>query len=381
MTIRILFITDFLVAGGIEHQLTQLATRLDTNQYEPHVLCLYGEKAGAGRFEAPLHFKPALEAAGIPVHVLDVGLSAIDKLKAAQGILKTIRQLKPHIVHTYNYHSNMLSRAMKPLYPAHTRLIGTLRIAYTRKQLLYTRLTQWACDKIVTLSPFLADQLTSMGGVPEHKVMIIPNGIDIERFRHNPQPRLRTRLTPDANRVLVMIGRVSEQKAQPLLVQAVGQLKMRGEWPEQTFVLLVGEREHAPTQQKIEQNMAHYALGDIVLQQPKTDQPEAYFHLADVTVLPSLWEGLPNVALESLAVGRPVIISEAANRAHVIEHAITGWVVRTGDVEHLAQTLQHVLSLDNESLDMMRDACAQVSEHYHINNMVNKYQSLYDILI
>lgn len=70
---RILYVTDSLMPGGIESQLTDLITRLDRTRFEPHVLCLYGPRVRS------LHFAPQIRAASVPITTLDLGWSALDK--------------------------------------------------------------------------------------------------------------------------------------------------------------------------------------------------------------------------------------------------------------------------------------------------------------
>jgi glycosyltransferase involved in cell wall biosynthesis len=372
--LRILYCTDSLMSGGIERQITELITRLDRSRFEPEVICLYGERAGRST-----HFVPRLLDVGVPVHLLDLGWSPGDKVRGWASIIRLTWRLRPHILHAYNYHSNLLTRLARPFLPYSVPLIGSMRGEYTSKQLLYERISQWACAVIVCNSPHLQRQLTETARIPEQKVRFIPNGVDTERFACNPNPALSAELRRDASRVLLMFGRISEQKSPHLLAQALGVLKQREQLLD-IRVLIVGERESTDYQAKLDEAIQQYRLNRIVRQYEQTPQPEAFYHAADVVVLATLWEGMPNVALEALAAGRPVAISEAANAGGVIEHGVTGWVVRTGDVEHLAETLHEVLKLPGEALAAMRPACLRRAEDFAMTRMVERYQSLYERL-
>ena len=110
MSIRILFITDYLVAGGVEHQAVMLSTHLNRDRFSPHHLCLYGGKAGRS-----LHHQSALIQAGIPVRVLDVALSPLGKMRALMGMVREIRRVRPHIIHTMGYHASSLGAWAKRL--------------------------------------------------------------------------------------------------------------------------------------------------------------------------------------------------------------------------------------------------------------------------
>lgn len=301
-------------------------------------------------------------------------------MRGWQALARLTWQIRPQIFHAVNYHSNLLSRLARPLMPPRVKLIGAVRTEYTAKQLRYEKLSWRLCATIVCNSPHLQLQLTEQAKVPASRVLIIPNGVDTERFSQNPQPGLRQDITPNAGRVLVMPGRITRQKSQHLLAQAIGLLKERQQLPADLRVILVGEHEDAVIQAEVDSAIAQYQLQDVIHQFGQTDCPEAYYHAGDVTVLASLWEGMPNVALESLAAGRPIIISEAANAAGVIMQNETGWVVKTGDMESLAETLHHVLHLPDSTLVAMQEKCLRRAGDFSMARMVITYENLYQRL-
>jgi glycosyltransferase involved in cell wall biosynthesis len=368
--LRVLFLTDFLMAGGVERQFTELLTRLDKTRIMARAVCLYGPKAGRS-----LHFAPRLAAANIPLTVLDAGWGAADKARIVIGVLRAAWAFRPHVIHAYNYHGNLLSRLARPLFPPSTRLVGAVRVEYTPKQLRYERLSWRMCTVIAVNSPHLRKQLLEGAGVPAERVLWVPNGVDTDHFAQNPDPGLRARLAPQG-RLIAMFGRISVQKAPQLLAQAVGVLVRRGGWPPDTRLIIVGEREDAATQAALEAAIQEYNLHAVITQLDRT-QPEAYYHAADFTVLPSLYEGLPNVMLESLAAGRPVLITEGANAAGVIQDGVTGWIARTGDADHLAEVLLRALHADVES---MRGACRAAAAEFSMAKMVERYTALYEQL-
>src|SRR5688500_7397935 len=298
---HILYCTDTLSAGGIERQLVTLIGGLDRTQFTPHVLCLYGEKVGRST-----HFAPMLQEMAVPVTVMNIGWGVKDKLYAFWKILEFTWRLKPHVLQAMNYHSNMLSRLSRPLSPPLLRLVGTVRNQESEKQLLYHRLSWRLCYKIICNSPHLQRDLIERAKIPEQKVSLILNGLDIDHFRQNPQPNLRQEIAPNARQLFVLVGRIGRQKSPHLLAQALGILKEQSQLPPDIAAVIVGEADTHPlhtTQHLLDEAIERFQLSDVVTQYPQTDQPEAYYHASDVTVLPSLYEGLPNVMLESLAVG------------------------------------------------------------------------------
>jgi glycosyltransferase involved in cell wall biosynthesis len=210
--------------------------------------------------------------------------------------------------------------------------------------------------------------------------MYAPCGLEIERFQGPPDPDLVKQFRADGRYVFGMIGRFHKQKAPHLLAQAVGLLKERGELPNGTRVIFVGERIQEDIQAKFDEVISRYDLKSVVQQYPPTSYPEAVYHACDVMVLASLYEGLPNVVLESLAAGRPMVISEGANQAGIIENNVTGWIVRTGDVEHLAEILTKVLRISKDDLTKMKAACVHRIEQFAMTHYIERWQSLYERL-
>jgi len=367
VTQRILYCTDSLMAGGTEHQLVALISRLNRQQFAPYVICLYGQRAGRS-----LHFLEELQKLDVPVTLLDLKWSPWDKLLAVGALIGTTWRVRPQIVQAVNYHSNLLLRIARPLMPRSTQVVGCIYVEYTSKQLFYEYLTGWLCSAIVCNSPFLQKQL------PRYlSPQVILNGVDIERFSRNPDSALRSRISPQAKYVLLTLGRVARQKSPYFLIEALGVLKKRGQLPPNVAVWIVGEMQDQEVQRQIDQGIHHYCLENVVLQFPPTSVPESYYHAADIVVLPSLWEGLPNVVLEALAAGKPLIVSQAANTSEVIKEGRNGWVVKTGDVESLAASLHKVLALD---VSAMRSDCKASALPFSMTRMVLDYEMLYERL-
>ncbi len=370
MTTRILYVADSLMAGGIESQLVELVTRLDRTAFEPHMLCLYGPRA------RDLHFAPRVRAAGIPLYLPDLGWGSRDKARGVARIVSAAWSTRPQIIQAEGYHANLLTRLAFPFLPP-VKLIGSLRGMHTKKQMLYERLSHWTCARIVVNAPHLKASLIEHGRVPARKVVDIPNGITIDRYASPQDPELRDRIAPRAHRVFVSMGRISFEKNMHWIVEALGIVKRRGRLPAGVRLFIVG-----PVQDRDAQTLLHNAingddLGEVVEQHPATDHPEDYYHACDVSILYSPAEGLPNVCLESLAAGRPVIISDSANAAGVIEHGVTGWVVPTGDPQRLANTLEAVMAMPEPELARMRRSCSQQAEQYSVQRLVERYTDFY----
>ena len=111
---------------------------------------------------------------------------------------------------------------------------------------------------------------------------------------------------------------------------------------------------------------------------PATDNILPYYLSADACILPSLSEGSPNVILESFATGTPIISSEAANHANIVQHQSNGWVFPTGNYMALAECLITALETTHQERTLMGERGRVVAREYTIERMIEQYQQLYE---
>jgi glycosyltransferase involved in cell wall biosynthesis len=372
--IRILYVADSLMAGGIESQLVALATNLDRSRVEPHILSLYGPTVRS------LHFAPDLEAASVPYRTLDLGWTSRDKIRGIGAIAASVHQCVPDLVQAEGYHANLMLRLAAPFLPRRTRLIGTVRGQLSRKQLFYERLGSPFCVRVVVNAQHLKQMLVTRAKIRDGKVRVIPNGVAIQHFATSHSFDPRNVLAPNTRRVFVSMGRISFEKNMHWIASALGLLKQQGRLPADLRVFIVGPPHHDEAQALLDKAISRYGLGHVLIQHSQTDAPEDYYAACDATILVSPSEGLPNVAIESLSAGRPVIISAAANASGVITDEVTGWIVSTGNIPHLAETIAQVAAMPDTSLAKMHAACVSRASDYSIDCLVSRYMSLYQEL-
>ena len=184
------------------------------------------------------------------------------------------------------------------------------------------------------------------------KVHIVPCGVGADFLEAAAAP------IPAAPR-LVSVGRLTEQKGQLLLLQALGVLHDRGR---DFHLTLVGDGE---LRADIEQLIEALNLRGKVALVGWADEADVRRHLlaARALVLPSFAEGLPVVIMEALALGRPVISTYVAGIPELVEDGVNGWLVPAGSVEALVVAIESLLTAEPSRLEAMgakgRDAVAR----------------------
>ncbi len=170
------------------------------------------------------------------------------------------------------------------------------------------------------------------------------------------------RAFPEAPR-LVSVGRLSEQKGQILLVEALGRVAADGVPFE---LVLVGDGEMRP---QVEAAIRRFGIEDRVTITGWASGAEVREHIlsARAMVLPSFAEGLPVVIMEALGLERPVLSTYVAGIPELVEPGVNGWLIPAGSVDALAAAVREVLSTDTPRLVAMgRAGRAAVLERHDV---------------
>ncbi len=221
--------------------------------------------------------------------------------------------------------------------------------------------TYHQADAIVTVSQALRQQLLELK-IPANKISVIYNGIN-PIFQPMEQKVAREYLHLLEGKIILFVGNLIRLKDWHTLIEGLKILF-------QTMVgrcYLIGEGEdRSLIEKKIEQenlNDKIILLGDIL-----HTELLYWYNAADVLCLPSLREGIPNVILEALACGRPVVASDIIGNREIVREGVNGFLHRVGDSQSLAATLKKVLDMDWNTTSIcstVRDfTWAQNTNHY-----------------
>ena len=198
------------------------------------------------------------------------------------------------------------------------------------------------------------------------KIHVVHCGVDGDHLDRDTSP------IPHAGK-LVSVGRLSEQKGQLLLVEALGQLRRQGLRVELDFV---GDGE---LRSQLERAIAEQGLSDSVKITGWADG-ETVRHILDACsafVLPSFAEGLPVVIMEAMARGRPVLSTYVAGIPELVQPGQNGWLVAAGSADELANAVREVVTTPFEVLaEMGRNGRARVAEQHDIRRIGRRLATL-----
>lgn len=206
----------------------------------------------------------------------------------------------------------------------------------------------------ICITDFTRRYLIDTYGVPEERVSLIYQGTDIATFTPDGDRAAEARrlypLPTDAFPVVGSVGSFEHRKGQVGLIEAFSQVVDR---IPTAHLMLVGD---GPDEEILKDAVATAGLGDNVSFFPFTREPVKVFELLDILVLASLYkEGLPNVLLEALAMGVPVVSTRLAGTPEVVHDGQTGLLVEPGDIAALAAAIGR-LGGDADACRAMGDA-------------------------
>jgi glycosyltransferase involved in cell wall biosynthesis len=247
---------------------------------------------------------------------------------------------------------------------------------------IYNSMDRWSLqvpDRIVTVSLATKEQLLKRG-VPGQRIAVVHNAV---RTRHplRTEASLRQRkmdlgVSPD-EKLILCIGRLSKEKAQIDMVAAIAQLK-KAHPSLTTRLILLGD---GPERGRITQAIQAAGLEKQIALAGHLKDPTPYYEAADVVAIPSLSEGSPNVLLEALASGVPVVATRVGGIPEIVTHDETALLVPAQDAAAMAAGIDRLLSDPVAALALAGRAFEKVEKEYspesRASSLVNIYADVY----
>lgn len=351
----ILHVISGLGLGGAERALTELAIGLRKRGYVQHVLSLRGRG----------HHAEQLEAAGIPVDDANVG-SIAQAGAAVRAGRKLVGRLAPDIIQGWMYHGNLAAAAMHLFTGGRKRrrLIWNIRAsnmdARYAKIIFAGRLLSRLPDTIVTNSKAGAEFHASRG-FPAQRMIVIPNGINTQKYRPDPIARAQVRAELGLNdRVIAIhVARVDPMKDQAAFLEAMAEL------PGIVGLMIGAGTETLGCPRNVR------ALG------ARSDTAR-YYAAADLVVSSSAFgEGFSNAIAEGMSAGLVPVATDVGDAAHIIGG--TGQIVAPESPPELAAAIKQEAAMPLEQRRKRGlEARARIESLFAQARAIEAYAQLYE---
>ncbi|MFH1787846.1 MAG: glycosyltransferase [Candidatus Altiarchaeota archaeon] len=356
--INVLEFTTTLEVGGTERMLSYLVRGLDKEKFNVSVACLTHGGLLADELSADGFDVTALKMRG----KLDVAV--------IWRLYRLIREKRVDILHTYLFHANLIGRivgklAGVPVIISSERIMGL----EGRYRLLLNRFTAPLTSALSCNSEAVKKFMTDEVGLPGDKITVIHNGVDLDKFGVGADRKsIRRKLGLKNGDVACMtVARLDRQKGVEHLIDAAAMT------PGAKF-LIAGE---GPLKEKLEELAKAKGLGkSVTFLGLRRDIPEL-LKASDVFILPSLWEGFPNVVLEAMAAGLPVIATDTSGTPEAVVQGETGLLVSPANANALSDALKSMISNPERMREMGRKGRARAERFFSLDEMIRKNEDFY----
>jgi len=376
--IRMLHIITRLIQGGADENTLYTVQGLDKQRYDVDLA------VGRGSELERIGHVQGVEVFMVPELVREP--SPLKDLVALFKLATLIRRGRYQIVHTHTAKAGFLGRLAAAMVGApiiihtvhgitfHTHLSSWQRWFYLALERIAARFTH----QFVAVGEDVKNKYLESGVGTEHAYETIYSGMPLAEYieagqmDENERVSLRRELGFEpSHRVVVMAARLEARKGHSYLFRAVRRIV--GRHPE-LRVLIVGE---GPIRSELEAECRALEIEAYVQFLGHRHDLPRVLAAADVSVLTSLWEGLPRVLVQSAAAGRPIITFDVEGAWEVVRDGRNGFVVPSRDIDAFAARLETLLSEHIHARALGAAGRAQVTSEWTVETMLERLDDLY----
>jgi glycosyltransferase involved in cell wall biosynthesis len=360
---RIDLVITELDTGGAERCCAELAAFLATQGHEVRVLAL-------GPRPVPPRSAIAewLDQKQIQVEYLE-GNSWLGFPSIAWRLRNAFINKKPEVVQSFLWHANVLVAAVLPF--RDVPFFGGVRVAEPRSW--RHPLSRWASKRmhrVVCVSEAIRDWCVQVERLDPQKLTVIPNGV---RALEGATPELDvgSHRVPEGSPVLLFVGRLTEQKGVDILLMQVPRLMKR--LPKHHLVL-IGD---GPLRRAADAVAANPDTGGRMHVLGRRDDVAAWMARSQLFVLPTRYEGMPNVLLEAMAAQRAVATLQVEGVAELLGSDLTAQSVPAGKWEAFLDLVVELAQDDEQREQLGQRNHDRVAEDFRLEVQLAKYEQLY----
>lgn len=342
----------------------QLVEHISRDAFEPHVALM--NKTGV-----------YLEHVPDDVQVHDLAKrSAFSFFGLQWRISRLVRKLDPDAVVTFLNYCNvvtLMSRAVlgwnRPLVVSERNTLGPSlrpqRFAFIKRRLI--RRFYPLADAVIAVSKGCKNDLMESVGVPEEKISVIYNPLDIEGVRAKAREPIDR--SEEFKPGIIAVGRLTAGKDYPTLLKAFRMVRRSAD----VHLTIVGDGEERA---RLEELSRHLGIDEAVSFPGFLKNPYGYMARSRLLALSSAWEGFPNVIPEAMACGTPVVATDCrSGPGEIIRDGEDGLLVPPGDQVKLAKGMLRVLESEDLRKKFIRAGAKRI-QAFRIEDVTREYEAL-----
>lgn len=357
--LRPLILTTDLKPGGLPWRMARLAMALQERGHRPVVGCL------AGRGE--LH--EVLERHGIATFAC--GATRAGDWKALAAFRCVVRRHDPDLVHASLFHANLAARWLGRLDRPRPVITSTVTIEIERRWHRWGEmLTSGGSTLHAVNSQAVARHVICDLGMDPAKVVVVPNGLDLRAIERTPPVNRERFGLPDSSPLVVWAGRLDPVKQIETVIDIMGALHdALG-----AYGVILGD---GPRRGAVTEYIHATGRVDCVRMLGWSENVIGWLKAADLMLLCSRTEGSPNVVLEALACGCPVVASNIESCKELLGNGARGLLAPAGDVEAFTTAARNILT-NPEQQAIRRPGMEYVRREHDLSRVVERWIALYE---
>ncbi len=366
---KIVFAINQMEMGGSQTHLVQVFKLLDRSLFEPVLYCLSGEGA--------LLDDVRQTGARVVDGQVRSGFKSPSVIPATLRLGRLMRNEAPVVVHNYLLRANAIGAVAARIARVPVVLVSK-RGCHERRgwELRGAQLGNALSQCVTTNAEAVREFVHQDESCPLEKMVVIPSGIDTDRFQPLEIDDAKQRLgLRSQDPVVGIVTRMRVRKGVEEFLNAMVAVRKRLPGVQ---VVIVGEVELDEDLRAL--TVAGGLSDDLHLLGRRSDMPEV-LSAFDLFVLSSHDEGMSNAILEAMAMEKPVVATDVGGTGEVVGDGVTGRLVAPKVVEPLAAAIDDVLSSSERMVAMGKAGRIKVVENFSSRSMVRQMESLYERLL
>jgi len=354
---RIVFLLPSMRGGGSEKVISLILNYIDKNQFEPILLLL--QKEGTYLYDLPEDLKI-------------VDLNVTKARYAVFKIFKVLKCLRPDIIMSTLGHINILLALMKPFLANKMRFIAreSSIVSVNNQNSKYPRIFDFLYKKvfnrfetIIAQSYYMRNDLIDNYDVNPSKIKVIYNPLDILKIQKLAEENCEYVNNTKFN--LLIVGRLSVEKNHREI------LKIMKILPKEYYLTIVGD---GSLKKELINQVDFLEIKDKVTFVNFDKNPYKYMKKADTVVSMSFYEGFPNVLIEALACGTPVVAYNGkGGTAEIVQDGVNGYLIEFGNINQFVESIIKIKQnpFDNQTIQ-------KTAEQYDVSKIIQKYEVVFN---
>lgn len=239
----------------------------------------------------------------------------------------------------------------------------------------------WLCYeswRVIVNSDYMQNEVKSVFNLPEDKIDVIYNGVDLDKFKdYQRNYDFRRNYASDNEKIVFFVGRLVNEKGVHVLLDSIP--KILSHYNDVKFVIAGSGPQIDYLKWKTwDMNIPHkvYFAGYL-----SEENLLNLYKASDIAVVPSLYEPFGIVALESMVAGVPVVVSDTGGLSGIVEHCVDGMKCYTGNANSLADSILYLLHNSDKAKEISKRAYDKVCIKYNWDIISDKTMQVYTKVI